>query len=157
MNSKFLPMLEKKMLIKNQKLAIAESCTGGMMSMICTDRPGSSNWFECGFVTYSNKSKQDMLGVDPQIILDNGAVSEATVVAMATGALQKSSADYAIAISGVAGPDGGGDNPVGTVWFGFANQRTSFGKKQFFTGDRTLIREQSVEFALRTLVQFISV
>ena len=100
----------------------AESCTGGWIAKAITDIAGSSAWFERGFVTYSNEAKSQMIGVSEATLRDNGAVSEPVVVEMAIGALRAARADYAISVSGVAGPDGGSDEkPVGTVWFGVAS------------------------------------
>lgn len=102
-------------------LATAESCTGGMIAANCTDLSGSSNWFERGFVTYSNEAKHDMLGVDSALIAEHGAVSEAVVQAMTLGAMRRSHAQVTLAVTGVAGPSGGSaDKPVGTVWFAWA-------------------------------------
>nr|VXZ81351.1 Uncharacterized protein (competence- and mitomycin-induced) [Klebsiella pneumoniae] len=100
----------------------AESCTGGWIAKAITDIAGSSAWFERGFVTYSNEAKSQMIGVSEATLRDNGAVSEPVVVEMAIGALRAARADYAISVSGVAGPDGGSvEKPVGTVWFGVAS------------------------------------
>ena len=101
-------------------LATAESCTGGMISAACTDLSGSSNWFERGFVTYSNEAKTELLGVDAALLAQNGAVSEVVARAMAFGAVRQSRAQVSVAVTGVAGPTGGTpQKPVGTVWFGF--------------------------------------
>ncbi|MBL4819785.1 MAG: nicotinamide-nucleotide amidohydrolase family protein, partial [Gammaproteobacteria bacterium] len=108
----------ERLLDKNFKLTTAESCTGGWVAQVVTSLPGSSNWFDSGFVTYSNKAKQEMLGVPASLFEEDapGAVSEETVRAMAAGALAKSNADVAVATSGIAGPDGGSEEkPVGTV------------------------------------------
>src|SRR5580700_10352372 len=114
----------RKLRAAGQRLATAESCTGGWVAKALTDVPGSSQWFECGFVTYSNAAKMRDVGVLARTLADHGAVSEATVREMAAGALRVSGADIAVAISGIAGPDGGTvDKPVGTVWFGLATWR----------------------------------
>lgn len=131
-------------------LTTAESCTGGWVSQCITDVPGSSEWFDRGFVTYSNESKTEMLGVSPETLATYGAVSEATVRAMAEGALKHSRADIAVAISGIAGPDGGSwEKPVGTVWFAWQRVgqpcRTH---RECFSGDRREIRRQAVEAVL---------
>lgn len=131
----------------------AESCTGGWIAKVLTDISGSSAWFEQGFVTYSNDAKRQMLGVSAETLEQNGAVSEATVREMARGAAQHSGADYAIAVSGIAGPGGGSDEkPVGTVWFGFAfpDGKVSAAHR-LFKGDRDAVRRQAVLFALHTL------
>src|SRR5579871_3031250 len=100
------------------RIATAESCTGGWIAKVCTDLAGSSRWFECGFVTYSNAAKIRDLGVSARTLAEQGAVSEATVREMAAGALRRAAVDIAVAVSGIAGPDGGSsEKPVGTVWF----------------------------------------
>ena len=146
--------LAEQLLSKSWRLALAESCTGGLISAACTSIAGSSRWFERGFVTYSNEAKIQMLGVDANIIRADGAVSEATVLAMASGALQRSEANIALSVSGIAGPDGGTmDKPVGTVWFAIATKHGD--KKRFrqhFSGDRKSVREQAVQFALEQLI-----
>lgn len=135
-------------------LTLAESCTAGGVAYAVTSVPGSSSYFDRGFVTYSNQAKQDMLGV-PLILLERyGAVSEEVAIAMAEGALKFSSASIALAVTGIAGPDGGTvDKPVGCVWFGIVSQnkpRQSICKH--FSGDRQIIRDQAVEFALQSLL-----
>ncbi|MEO6291217.1 MAG: CinA family protein, partial [Burkholderiaceae bacterium] len=108
------------MLKKQFYLATAESCTGGLIAAACTDLAGSSQWFDRGFVTYSNAAKTDMLGVGAALIAQFGAVSEPVAVAMAQGAVQHSAAQVAVAVTGVAGPTGGNaEKPVGTVWIGW--------------------------------------
>ncbi|MBS0848807.1 nicotinamide-nucleotide amidase [Citrobacter sp. JGM124] len=131
----------------------AESCTGGWIAKVITDVAGSSAWFERGFVTYSNQAKQQLIGVMPQTLETHGAVSEPVVREMSAGALQAAEADYAVSVSGIAGPDGGSpEKPVGTVWFGFAsNQGQHSAKKALFAGDRNAVRRQATEFALQTL------
>ena len=154
MNEADVQKLAEQLLRKRWRLALAESCTGGLISAACTSIAGSSGWFERGFVTYSNEAKVQMLGVDANIIHTNGAVSEATVLAMAAGSLQQSDADIALSVSGIAGPDGGTqDKPVGTVWFAIATKdgdEKSF--QQHFSGDRQSVRLQAVQFALAQLV-----
>ncbi|MFO1324974.1 MAG: CinA family protein [Burkholderiales bacterium] len=134
--------------------ATAESCTGGLVAGAITDIAGSSEWFERGFVTYSNEAKIDQLGVSPQILARHGAVSEATARAMAEGALAHSRADVAVAITGIAGPGGGTPGkPVGLVCFAWAARRaatTSVAHR--FTGDRAAVREASVMVALEGLL-----
>ena len=133
-----------------QRLATAESCTGGWVAQCLTAVAGSSDWFERGFVTYSNDAKCEMLGVDAPTLQAHGAVSEATAAAMATGALRHSHADWAVAITGIAGPGGGtADKPVGTVCFGWAaNDGRVDTQTMRFAGDRTQVRAQSVAHAL---------
>lgn len=140
-----------------QMLTTAESCTGGGVAQALTSVSGSSNWFERGFVTYSNMAKQEMLGVKAMTLTDFGAVSEAVVREMAQGALDHSQADISLAITGVAGPEGGSAaNPVGTVFFAWAGD--PFGivvEKQLFSGDRLAVREQAVAFALQRLLDLL--
>jgi nicotinamide-nucleotide amidase len=146
-----------KLLLQQQKqLAVAESCTGGWLAKCLTDLPGSSAWFDRGFVTYSNESKQDMLGVPAELLEQHGAVSEAVVAAMARGALQHSAADIAVSISGIAGP--GGEipgKPLGTVCFGLATDQVIQLDTQHFEGDREAVRRQSVMHALTRLIDVL--
>jgi nicotinamide-nucleotide amidase len=133
-------------------MATAESCTGGLIAGACTDLSGSSNWFERGFVTYSNAAKVEMLGVDATLIDTHGAVSEPVARAMAEGAVRHARAQVSVAVTGVAGPTGGSaEKPVGTVWFGWcvAGQTTSEMKR--FDGDRAAVRTQTVAHALAQL------
>ncbi|MBV7404291.1 nicotinamide-nucleotide amidase [Enterobacter sp. ENT03] len=133
----------------------AESCTGGWVAKVITDIPGSSAWFERGFVTYSNEAKSQMIGVKPATLEQHGAVSEPVVVEMAIGAIKAARADYAISVSGIAGPDGGTANkPVGTVWFGFASAAgEGITRCECFSGDRENVRRQATAYALQTLWQ----
>lgn len=135
-------------------LATAESCTGGWVAQCITDVAGSSAWFDRGFVTYSNEAKCAMLGVDPGLLETHGAVSEATVRAMAAGALRNSRAQVAVAVSGIAGPAGGmADKPVGTVWFAWAKADGECrAQVRHFEGDRRQVRSQAVAAALRGVV-----
>ncbi|MFP1760788.1 nicotinamide-nucleotide amidase [Lonsdalea quercina] len=132
----------------------AESCTGGGLAKVITDVSGSSAWFDYGFVTYSNRAKEVLVGVKSETLAEYGAVSGEVVEEMASGALDKADADYAISISGVAGPDGGTpEKPAGTVWFGFAaRQDKGFVRRMQFDGDRNSVRQQAVQFALETLL-----
>lgn len=135
-------------------LATAESCTGGGIAQAVTAIAGSSAWFDRGFVTYSNASKIEMLGVSPQLIDQYGAVSEGVVRAMTQGALAASKADWAVAVSGIAGPGGGSaEKPVGTVWLAW-QQRGFLSSVEcaHFQGDRTSIREQTIKRALDVLI-----
>ncbi|PLY16757.1 MAG: damage-inducible protein CinA [Sedimenticola sp.] len=138
-------------------LATAESCTGGWVAKVLTDLAGSSAWFERGFVTYSNAAKQEMLGVDPLSIEQYGAVSEATVSEMATGAIVHSQAGAALSISGIAGPGGGSaEKPVGTVWFAWAIKGQAVQTRCCqFPGDRDAVRQQAVETALQGMVDLL--
>ncbi len=136
------------------RMATAESCTGGGVAHALTSIAGSSQWFECGFVTYSNESKQQMLGVAEPLILEHGAVSDAVVQQMSRGAVENSQADVAVAISGIAGPDGGStEKPVGTVWFSWyiAPDNEWWSECCHFEGDRASVREQAVLYALEGL------
>ncbi|MEO6079056.1 MAG: nicotinamide-nucleotide amidohydrolase family protein [Steroidobacteraceae bacterium] len=141
------------------KVATAESCTGGYVAKLLTDVPGSSDWFECGLVTYSNESKQRQLGVSAATLADHGAVSERAVLEMAVGALVASGAQLAVAISGVAGPDGGTDeHPVGDVWFARAarHQDDSVGAvavHRRFSGDRDAVRRHSAAFTMDLVLE----
>ena len=140
------------------RIATAESCTGGLIAGFCTDLAGSSDWFERGFVTYSNAAKTEMLGVPAGLIAADGAVSEAVARLMATGALQRSTADVSVAVTGVAGPAGGSAaKPVGTVWLAWAwrsaaGQIDSASVLQHFDGDRTAVRLATVACALQGLI-----
>jgi competence/damage-inducible protein CinA C-terminal domain len=140
------------------RIATAESCTGGMIAAAITDIAGSSAIFGYGFVTYANEAKTSMLGVDPAVIAAEGAVSEAVARAMAAGALQNSGADLAVAVTGIAGPDGGSAlKPVGTVWFGLAKRGAmGIAERVVFPGDRAAIRAATVDHALRLLMTAIT-
>lgn len=132
----------------------AESCTGGWIAKVFTDISGSSAWFERGFVTYSNEAKQQMVEVQATTLAQFGAVSEQTVREMARGACHAAAAEYGIAVSGIAGPDGGSEEkPVGTVWFAIAGpDGRVLAQRQNFSGDREAVRRQSVTWALQTLL-----
>ena len=146
--------LVANLLCKRQwMLATAESCTGGLIAAACTDLAGSSNWFERGFVTYSNAAKTELLGVPAELIEQFGAVSEPVARAMAAGALAHSHAQVAVAVTGVAGPGGGStDKPVGTVWFGWATPTGQHSECQHFAGDRAAVRAATVRHALTRLL-----
>ncbi|MDH3310711.1 MAG: CinA family protein [Gammaproteobacteria bacterium] len=138
-------------------LVTAESCTGGWLAQIMTSVAGSSEWFERGFVAYTNLAKREMLGVKTTILSRYGAVSEQTARAMAEGALTHSHAQVAIAITGIAGPSGGTpEKPVGTVCFAWAGKkRDTLGRKQIFAGDREGVRRQAVNAALQGALDFL--
>jgi nicotinamide-nucleotide amidase len=137
-------------------LATAESCTGGGIAQAITRVSGSSAWFDRGFITYSNISKQEMLGVSPETLEKHGAVSEVTVREMADGALQFSSAQVALAVSGIAGPTGGTpQKPVGTVWFAWASGRTVNTACHQLSGDRDAIRVKAVRIALQGVLDLM--
>lgn len=140
---------------RGMTLATAESCTGGWVGAAVTAVPGSSLWFDRGFITYTNEAKQDMLGVAAATLERHGAVSEPTVREMAAGALSRSRAQVALAISGIAGPSGGtAEKPVGTVWlaWGFANGALASEWRQF-AGARDEVRRQAVECGLQGLLE----
>jgi nicotinamide-nucleotide amidase len=143
-------------LAKGKRICTAESCTGGLIAKSLTDLAGSSDWFECGFVTYSNASKTKMIGVPESVISEYGAVSEAVAGAMAGGALRNSAAHVSIAVTGVAGPAGGSaDKPVGTVWIAVACDKRLIAKKHLFNGDREAIRTAALESALEMALQLL--
>jgi len=138
-------------------LATAESCTGGLIAAACTDLSGSSNWFERGYVAYSNAAKTEALGVDPALVAQHGAVSEVVARAMAFGAVRHSQAQVGIAVTGIAGPTGGSkDKPVGTVWFGFQVDGRLSSEMLCLPGDRAAVREQTVQHALRRVLELIA-
>jgi len=140
------------------KLATAESCTGGLIAACCTDVAGSSDWFDRGFVTYSNAAKTEMLGVDATLIAEHGAVSEPVARAMVQGALQHSAAQVAVSVTGVAGPGGGSPaKPVGTVWMGWATPSGVVTELHHFAGDRAQVRAATVQHALAHLVGLLQV
>jgi len=137
-------------------MATAESCTGGLIAGACTDLSGSSQWFERGFVTYSNQAKTELLGVDPLVVQREGAVSEAVVRAMVQGALHHAPVQVAVAVTGVAGPTGGSaDKPVGTVWFGWNVDGQVRSEVQHFSGDRADVRRATVHHALARLLALL--
>jgi nicotinamide-nucleotide amidase len=142
---------------KQWLLATAESCTGGMIAAACTDLAGSSNWFERGFVTYSNEAKTDQLGVDAQLVAEHGAVSEVVARAMAFGAVRHSLAQVSVAVTGIAGPSGGSqEKPVGTVWFGFMVDGRLDSETMRFHGDRAAIRRATVDHAIDALLERVA-
>jgi nicotinamide-nucleotide amidase len=143
---------------RGERLATAESCTGGLIAAACTSIAGSSDWFERGFVTYSNEAKVEMLGVDVDLIARHGAVSEEVVRAMAQGALSRSRATWSIAVSGVAGPGGGtAAKPVGLVWIAWAGpQGLARAESRTWPGDRSAVRVASVARALGVMVEALA-
>ena len=144
--------LAELLLAKGQKMATAESCTGGMIAAACTDLAGSSAWFERGFVSYSNEAKTELLGVPAALIAEHGAVSEPVVRAMAEGALRHAHAQIAVAVTGVAGPGGGSaGKPVGSIWFGWATAAGVKTQLCHFDGDRQQVRQATVRHALQGL------
>jgi nicotinamide-nucleotide amidase len=148
--------LAEKLTNSGSMICTAESCTGGLIAKTFTDLAGSSDWFDRGFVTYSNQAKVDMLGVSSETLQQYGAVSEATASEMAIGAIANSGAQYAIAVTGIAGPGGGSpEKPVGIVWFGFATPENIICEKQIFEGDRQRVRQNSLQYALQRVLQLI--
>ena len=140
-------------------LVSAESCTGGWVGEAITAVSGSSQWYDRGFITYTDQSKQDMLGVNEATLGNYGAVSEETVIEMAQGALQHSCADVAVAISGIAGPTGGtAEKPVGLVWFAWAAKNGArSSEKHIFPGDRREVRRLAVETALKGVLALLEI
>lgn len=143
------------------QLALAESCTGGLIAQSMTAVAGSSAWFDRGFVTYSNAAKTDMLGVPAELIDEHGAVSEAVAQAMAVGALEHSLANISGAVTGIAGPSGGSAyKPVGMVCFAWATRQPGpphvLVHTQYFTGDRQQIREQAASYLLTALLRSVT-
>lgn len=137
-------------------LATAESCTGGMVAAACTDLAGSSQWFERGFVTYSNQAKMDLLAVPATDLQAFGAVSEPVARAMAQGAVQHSAAHCALATTGIAGPGGASaSKPVGLVWFGWSVNGHLHTAQRIFDGDRDAVREAATQFALSQLLRLL--
>ena len=159
MNEDTLRLCEQlagRLVTRGWMLATAESCTGGMIAAACTDLAGSSNWFERGFVTYSDAAKTELLGVAPAVIVQYGAVSEVVARAMAFGAIRHSRAQASVAVTGIAGPTGGSaQKPVGTVWFGFQVDGQLTSETRHFDGDRAAVREATVQHALVRLLQLI--
>jgi len=145
-----------RLLESKRRLVTAESCTGGWIAKLCTDIAGSSDWFDCGFVCYSNAAKMRDLGVAEKLIESAGAVSDEVVRAMAEGAIARTGANVALAVSGIAGPSGAvAGKPVGTVWFALAYRQADRlecqGHLIQFDGNRDAVRRQSVEYALNLL------
>ena len=155
--SRLRSQLSDALLHRRQKVCTAESCTGGLIAKTFTDLAGSSDWFDRGFVTYSNAAKHEMLGVSASLIEDYGAVSEPVANAMASGALRRSEADYAIAVTGVAGPGGGSEEkPVGTVWIAVASADHLEAQCHQFDGDRAAVREATLVAGLEMLIERVS-
>lgn len=158
MDEEFAPRtaaLADHLLQRGQSLACAESCTGGWLAKVCTDRAGSSAWFDRGVVSYTDQSKQELLGVSAATLDRFGAVSEQTVREMATGIVARSAAQWGVAISGIAGPGGGSpEKPVGTVWLAWAGpDEWLVARRCSFQGDREGIRRQAVAAALDGLLE----
>jgi nicotinamide-nucleotide amidase len=146
--------LARALLARGWAMATAESCTGGLIAARCTDLPGSSQWFERGFVTYSNAAKSELVAVPATLIEQHGAVSEPVARAMASGALRHGHAQTSLAVTGIAGPTGGSaGKPVGTVWFAWCVEDQVSSEVRVFAGDRQAVREATVLHALRGLLQ----
>ena len=149
--------LAERFIKTSMKLVVAESCTGGSLAENLTRFPGSSSWFDCGFITYSNQSKQEILSVSSDIIEEFGAVSEEVALEMAKGALEKSPADYSVSITGIAGPKGGNkQKPVGLVYIGVKKGNKTLVKKYLFKKkQRIFIQRAAVNKALKLILSFI--
>jgi len=150
-------LVGKLMTQSGLRLAVAESCTGGLIGHRITNVPGSSAYYMGGVITYSNEAKMRLLGVHQETLEQHGAVSQETVLEMARGVRQALEADIGISVSGIAGPDGGtADKPVGLVWIGFSAGSSDAAWKYNWIGDRLQIKEQAAEQALRLLVDFLT-
>jgi nicotinamide-nucleotide amidase len=149
--------LGARLMMKGMKLATAESCTGGWIAKVLTDIAGSSDWFDSAIVSYSNEAKKHFLKVPAGVLLDHGAVSESTVLAMQQGIFMETRADAGISVSGIAGPGGGSEEkPVGTVWIAVGLREQMVHTQKFlFEGDRNQVRLQAVEAALRALLELV--
>ena len=148
--------LAQILLSRNWTVSLAESCTGGLVCSTLTELAGSSEWFERGYITYSNEAKTECLGVPAELIEAYGAVSEQVAKAMAEGARINSGSNVAISITGVAGPSGGSaEKPVGTVCFGWTTENQTLIKTMRFNGDRQMVRQQATEFALTELIALL--
>lgn len=146
--------LALKLSARGWTMATAESCTGGWIAKCCTDLAGSSAWFERGFVSYSNAAKEELLGVDAGLLETAGAVSREVALQMARGARSRAGVDIAVAVTGIAGPDGGtAEKPVGTVWFGWSMENGNDAELKQFPGDRDAVRRQTVAYALHGLIE----
>ena len=146
----------RHLLARGLFLVAAESCTGGWIAKVVTDVAGASQWFERGFVTYTNEAKMELLGVEQQMLERHGAVSQPVVMQMALGALDRSRAQVAVAVSGIAGPGGGTpEKPVGTVCFGWAYGCLRWSDRRLFPGDRGAVRQQAVIRALEGVREIV--
>ncbi|AVP56476.1 CinA family protein [Pulveribacter suum] len=151
-----LAQISAALLARGWLLATAESCTGGMIAAACTALAGSSQWFERGFVSYSNQAKAELLGVPAELIEQHGAVSEPVARAMAEGALAHSRAQASVAVTGIAGPTGGSPGkPVGTVWFAWGVEGRTHSQVQHFAGDRAAVRAATLAHALGRLGELL--
>lgn len=149
-----LSTLAQTLRAQGWRMACAESCTGGLIAALCTHVAGSSEWFERGFVTYSNDAKHQLLGVPEAALRNHGAVSQAVVQAMAQGAAQRAGVMASVAVTGVAGPSGGSpDKPVGTVWLGWSVAGQTTTQRVLLPGDRAAVRQATARLALQGLVE----
>jgi nicotinamide-nucleotide amidase len=154
--------LAQLLLTRKWKIALAESCTGGLVCATLTELSGSSAWFERGYITYSNQAKTECLGVPAELIESYGAVSEPVAQAMAQGAQTNAGVNIAVSITGIAGPTGGSaEKPVGTVCFGWviisqAGENVTICQTKYFSGDRQFIRQQACDYALAELLRLLS-
>lgn len=146
------------LLARRAWLAVAESCTGGLLAARLTDVPGASAWFDRGLVTYSNRAKQDLLAVPEALLAAHGAVSGPVAEAMASGLRRRADVDWTVAVTGIAGPGGGTpEKPVGTVWIAWAGPGGVTAQRHQFAGDRAAIRQQTVNISLQGLRARITV
>jgi nicotinamide-nucleotide amidase len=157
-NTEQLPELVQRLaklcLANNLRVVTAESCTGGMLSAVLTSLAGSSVWFDRAYITYSNRAKQECLGVPEALIDMHGAVSEPVARVMASGAIAASSADISVAITGIAGPDGGSEEkPVGTVWFACQINCELTAVREVFSGNRDAVRQAATQYALNLMLE----
>ncbi|PCJ49956.1 MAG: damage-inducible protein CinA [Gammaproteobacteria bacterium] len=149
--------LSTQLIKRRLSICTAESCTGGLIAKLFTDKSGSSDWFDCAFISYTNAAKQLMLGVTKSTLESSGAVSQPTVIEMAEGAINKSNSKVSIAISGVAGPGGGTkEKPVGMVWISWAGKHYETETQcYYFDGDRDSIRYQAARAAIKGVIKYI--
>lgn len=159
LHDELLRAMGKALTTREERLAVAESCTGGLIAARLTDIPGASAWFDWGVVTYANRAKVALLGVDPRLIEQHGAVSEEVALAMVTGLQRSAAVAWGVAVTGIAGPAGGTPaKPVGTVWLAWIGPNGPAEAEPFhFGGDRSAIRRQSVDAALLGLCQRLGV
>lgn len=151
-----LTQISSRLLARHEMLTTAESCTGGLIAAACTALAGSSLWFERGFVTYSNASKHELLGVPAALIETHGAVSEPVARAMAEGAMAHARAQASLAVTGIAGPGGASaGKSVGTVWFGWHVAGQTFSEVQYFAGNRAQVRAAALQHALARLLALL--
>ncbi len=138
-------------------ITVAESCTGGLISSRITDVAGASAYFTGAFITYSNRMKEEILSVPPATLIEKGAVSEETALAMARGAMARGRADIALSVTGIAGPEGGTpEKPVGLVWFGLCAGRGSWARRRLFPGDRAAVRNQAADEGIQFVLDYLA-